>query len=692
MKKGLLYPKASVVTGFYLALMIILLSAKFNYNQAQLPGTANIFPPTGGFAIDGNLNATSSEGDWLQGSASNGGFVINADGSPVNPLMTFHLIDKYAPTADDVFKGGKIYDNPNSMLWEMQSANSKSDINHAFLHLTVDASTGDKWVIFSSDRKSSSGESYLDFEFLQNTVTKNADGTFTSQGPHGGRTIGDFVVTANFGNGITTFQVRTWKESLTTPGTYSYVLFTGNLTSIAYAAENLTPISSTYPVFGSYSYAANTYVEGAVNLSQFLNMSIPCVNTAINTLFIKSKASPSIEATLQDFIDPIQLQALTIGNINAGTDQVLCDEGDFTTFTLDGNAIPVMGYSLISTTWSVVSYTGTQAPVILNPDVQDTQVKVYDGNAVLKFTSVSSDGANTCTVDDDVMISVSAKPAASWQSPPDNVTISCLEASSLTPTILSYSNGMSGQCGLSGSVLGVISGSFSECGGTLYQTWSYTDPWGGNIQYVQTINVTPAPQAQFINIPTDVTISCAEAGTFTASDLSYTNEGQGGCLIAGTVPGEIAGNYTECGGTLTQTWTFTDDCERTIIHTQNITVTPTPQAQFINIPTDITISCAEAGTFTASDLSYTNEGQGGCLIAGTVSGDIAGTYSECGGTLTQTWTYTDDCERTITYAQTITVSPAPQAQFINTPDDITISCAEAGTFTASDLSYTNEGQ
>ena len=44
--------------------------------------------------------------------------------------------------------------------------------------------------------------------------------------------------------------------------------------------------------------------------------------------------------------------------------------------------------------------------------------------------------------------------------------------------------------------------------------------------------------------------------------------------------GVITGSYTECGGTLTQTWTFTDDCGRTSTQTQTITVLPAPQAQF----------------------------------------------------------------------------------------------------------------
>ncbi|MGE5382253.1 MAG: HYR domain-containing protein, partial [Omnitrophica WOR_2 bacterium] len=245
-----------------------------------------------------------------------------------------------------------------------------------------------------------------------------------------------------------------------------------------------------------------------------------------------------------------------------------------------------------------------------------------------------------------------------------------------------------GGCLIAGTVPGEIAGTYTDCGGTLTQTWTFTDGCERTITHTQNITITPAPQAQFINTPDDITISCAEAGTFIASDLSYTNEDQGGCLIAGTVSGNIAGSYTECGGTLTQTWTFTDECERTITHTQNITVTPAPQAQFINTPDDITISCAEAGTFTASDLSYTNEGQSGCLIAGTVTGDIAGTYTQCGGELIQTWTFTDECERTITHTQTITVIPAPQAQFENI-ENISISCEEVPNLQPINLPYNN---
>ena len=134
----------------------------------------------------------------------------------------------------------------------------------------------------------------------------------------------------------------------------------------------------------------------------------------------------------------------------------------------------------------------------------------------------------------------------------------------------------------------------------------------------QTINVLPAPQAQFAAVTTQE-ITCDAATTFAASNLAYTNSGLGGCLIAGQVMGSLVPDYDECGGTITQNWTFTDECGRSSTQTQTINVLPAPQAQFAAVTTQ-EITCDAATTFAASNLAYTNSGLGGCLIAGQVMG------------------------------------------------------------------------
>src|SRR5262249_4200462 len=150
----------------------------------------------GGFAIEGNLQAntpTVGVGDWLPGPAGSGGAVLDVSGTPVNQATTFHFTDMYINGGDNTFKGGlKLTDDPNSWGWTTGSASGKTDITNVLMHIATDAN-GHSWVIIAADRASTSGDSYIDFEFLQNILTTNSNGGFTSAGPNGGRTANDLL-------------------------------------------------------------------------------------------------------------------------------------------------------------------------------------------------------------------------------------------------------------------------------------------------------------------------------------------------------------------------------------------------------------------------------------------------------------------------------------------------------------------
>jgi hypothetical protein len=171
-------------------------------------------------------------------------------------------------------------------------------------------------------------------------------------------------------------------------------------------------------------------------------------------------------------------------------------------------------------------------------------------------------------------------------------------------------------------VPGILSGIVDECGGTQTITWEFTDDCGRTITHTQNITIEPTPQAQFVNPPADITFTCAETQNFNVDSLSYSNNESGACEISGSVPGTLSGTIDECGGTQTITWEFTDDCGRTITHTQNIIIEPTPQAQFVNPPSDITFTCAETQNFTVDSLSYSNKESGSCEISGSVPGKL----------------------------------------------------------------------
>src|SRR5438034_489065 len=189
------------------------------------------------------------------------------------------------------------------------------------------------------------------------------------------------------------------------------------------------------------------------------------------------------------------------------------------------------------------------------------------------------------------------------------------------------------------------------------------------------ITVDPAPIAVFAAAP-PITVACGAAVT---SSLGYTNGASGTCLISGTVTSTLSALPGPCGGNVTETWTFTDACNRTITQTRTITVDPAPIAVFAAAP-PITVACGAAVT---SSLGYTNGASGTCLISGTVTSTLSALPGPCGGNVTETWTFTDACNRTITQTRIITVDPAPPAVFAAAPP-ITVACGAAVT---SDLTY-----
>src|SRR5258708_35064904 len=149
-------------------------------------GVAPVVVPSGGFAIDGNLLANipaTNVGDWLfwTNTPGAGAGVLNGAGAPLNPATTFHIVDPYNGN-DSTFAGGlKWTDDPNTWQWTTGKGSGKTDINNVMVHISTDTN-GHVWAILSADRLSTSGDSYIDFEFLQNTLLKNTNGTVTSHG------------------------------------------------------------------------------------------------------------------------------------------------------------------------------------------------------------------------------------------------------------------------------------------------------------------------------------------------------------------------------------------------------------------------------------------------------------------------------------------------------------------------------
>src|SRR5678815_5556975 len=89
---------------------------------------------------------------------------------------------------------------------------------------------------------------------------------------------------------------------------------------------------------------------------------------------------------------------------------------------------------------------------------------------------------------------------------------------------------------------------------------------------------------------------------------------------------------------------------------RTITVSPAA-APTMTAPANTTVACGAIPA--ASTLTYTNGLTGACLITGTSNpSTFSATPGPCGGDVTETWTATDACGRTITVSSAMAVSAA----------------------------------
>jgi len=235
---------------------------------------------------------------------------------------------------------------------------------------------------------------------------------------------------------------------------------------------------------------------------------------------------------------------------------------------------------------------------------------------------------------------------------------------------------------------------FDECGGTITRTWTVTDDCGNVAEQVQIITIEPAP-VPTIEIPElEETLTCAEASEFVAPMASFSNGIDAPCLIEGEVPGEVTGNFTQCGGEIVVTWTVVteDNCNReAVVATATIIVEPAPDPIFEDPALPETLTCAEADAFVAPLLSFSNNATADeCLITGEVLGTVTEDFDECGGTITITWIAPTGCDNnSVTLEEVITIEAAPMPTIEIPAIEETISCGEAAEFVVPNATFSN---
>jgi hypothetical protein len=640
---------------------LVALSLLLSANAVATPppgGVAPVLTPAGGFIIDGRLAAgASGPGDWL-GTTNAGSGVLNSAGVPLNPATTFHFVDPYSSSSDTTFVGGlKWTDDPNIWQWTTSKASSKTDINNVLLHIATDAA-GHTWTIVAADRASTSGDSYIDFEFLQNTLIRNSNGSFSTIKTNGGRTVNDLLLSLAFtsGGSVADFLAYRWLPDGS--GGYAYVDVTASLPAgKVFVALNSNSIAVPYGAFGSTTYAPNAFADAALDLTALFGGFDPCLSVGFKTIMVKTKSSPSSTATISDFIDPIQY-SLRIGpSANAGADQVRCTQGDSTDFPLQGQASAGM-QPIASTTWSVISGTAT----IDSPASLQTTAHVSSVAATLRLTVLESNG---CVETDDVVLTVANLPGCSIT----GANLMCPNSTNVfqaPASMTGYSWSISGNGSISGATnaqtVKVVGG--NACGVTF--TLSLTTTSGICSTFCSTDIMVADVTPPTIVVPPDRILECPANTSTNATGVATAQDDCGAVSVS--YSDTLTAN---CGNTkvIARNWIAVDHCGNATNAIQLITVRDTTPPS-LSLPPNLTLECP-ANTNTSNTGFAT--AQDGCSAV--TVGFTDSVSNNCGGTavIRRLWVATDACGNATNGVQIITIRDSTAPSLI-IPQSLTLEC------------------
>ncbi|HEY4617281.1 MAG TPA: T9SS type A sorting domain-containing protein [Flavobacterium sp.] len=537
-------------------------------NAQSIKGIVPVQCPAGGSGVDGDAFADTpilGVGDLFDNNpGGSGGGVINLSPPPefLCSGPTFRLADAWGGDVLDptIFTlSNKINDNPNTYTWGAGSSPNKNEIQNCGVHFSygdsnvtgtvdgtsyaVDGTNTDLWCLFAGDRQVTNGSSYIDFEFLQKTLTMTGttSGGFATTGLDGGRTVGDILVTIEFtqGGGDATVVIRRWEAKV--GGGFEYVIKSNSLfLGSIYCTNNTSPTFVPFDVYGSGptggTYAINQWAEGAINLTKVFGLDInpnPCF--VISTVFIRTRSSGnSAQSELKDFPGaPIQLNLCldktppVIAELPGPTTVECPAVLSFATPTATDNC------TMKSLTFADVRTDGNCAG---NYSVTRTWTATDDcGN--------SSQASQTINVQDITDPVIAALPGAS--------TIDC-------PALPSFAQATATDaCDASVTLTFADVRTDGNCAGnySVTRTWTATDDCGNSSQASQTINVQDVTPPT-LTCPIGETIACGSTpifGTPTVIDSCDSNPTINDLGVTTT-------NNPDGSVTYVKMWSATDAC------------------------------------------------------------------------------------------------------------------------------------
>ncbi|MCB9224541.1 MAG: gliding motility-associated C-terminal domain-containing protein [Crocinitomicaceae bacterium] len=246
---------------------------------------------------------------------------------------------------------------------------------------------------------------------------------------------------------------------------------------------------------------------------------------------------------------------------------------------------------------------------------------------------------------------------------PANVTVQCM--ADVPPVNVAAITNEADNCGVP-TVTHISDNSVGSCPTTITRTYRITDVCGNFIDVQQIITVDDTQAPVFSAPPGPITVECI-ADVPAMTNLAYTDN----CDPAGSVPGvdgALVGG--SCGGTITRTWTYTDNCGNTATQTQIITVDDNTNPTASN-PAPVTVQCM--ALVPAVNVAVVTDEADNCDPTPTVTHVSDTQAGTCPTIITRTYRITDDCGNITDVTQTITVDDTTNPT-ASAPAPVSVQC------------------
>lgn len=648
----------------------IAISASTAFAQT-FPGTAI---PTDPFEVHGLLYSGSAPGGflmgdaWAQGSSFYG--VLDENGMPAigpdgNPFRASRQVDPNWGNQGDgsdptLFAGGNKNDfliGPGDSPWDWNGGGGgpqKNDLTNAYFHTRVDPVTGDRWVFVGAETRSTNGDSHVDFEFNQAGVVKTGEteGFIVGMGPDGGRTINDFLVSVDFGNGgeNPVASVRTWDGTQ-----FIETMVPG----MVFSATNFDDIShgagGTWKHFASDGAEVNLLtglqlVEAGLNLTGLGIDVDPCSTDA--TFTAKTRSSGSWTADLKDFaIVSFPLEPMP--ELEVSAPENVCTQTEFEVSVTEMTGLPNTSFDWEVTGCGSIVGSSTGESIVV------TSGETCGCNIDITVTTTAGDCAHVKSLT--VNVSVGDENGPTLSSEPADATVEC-DAIPQAAEVTAEDNCAAGPVEFTEETTA------GECAGESFieRTWTATDDCGNVTDHTQALQVVDTTAPQLSGVPGDNTVSC-DAIPMPAEVSASDN-----CSEVEVVLNE-SDEMGDCfgRGTITRTWTATDACGNEASETQILTVVDEDAPTLIGVPDDATYECDSLpapANVTAED---------NCSQVGVELEEVT-TPGECIGesTVARTWTATDECGNDASQTQAITLIDTTAPELVGVPADATVECSD----------------